>query len=257
MDNTEYYEKFDWEKANLNEKLKNKVECILNQIPARVKLILDVGCGDGAISNALNSKFEIIALDRSRNALKNVQAKKIISSAEALGVGDFSCDLVFSSEMIEHLTDSDFEKALSEMKRVSKKYVFLTFPVDENIEKELVECQRCGYRFNKIYHLRKLNLQIIKPYFTEYKIKNSFNFGKKIRRYNKFLGNIKHKYSPPNSWIPPRWTPDNRRSTMCPNCQYHFEIPYEFNLVATACDLLNILFSPKKPYQLFILFEKI
>jgi len=66
--------------------------------------------------------------------LKYVKAKKVQASADLLPVKSNSYDLVFSSEMIEHLPEEIFVNAIAEIKRISKKYVFLTFPNDENIE---------------------------------------------------------------------------------------------------------------------------
>lgn len=256
MDNTAYYEKFNWEEANLSSKLTDKIKRIISAIPGDVKSILDVGCGDGIISKALSDKFFVTATDRSFNAVKLVRINKFQSSADNLPAKNNSFDLVFSSEMIEHLPQTIFDSAINEFKRVSKKYIFLTFPNDENIEKNLVECTRCKNIFNKSYHLRSLNRNTIEKLFGEYRVVKNFVTGHPIRGYNKLLGRIKHRLSPASSWIPKYWTPDGRRNTMCPACGYPFEIPYRFNPIATVCDLTNILLSPKKPYQLCILLKK-
>ena len=83
-----------------------------------------------------------------------------------------------------------------------------------------------------------------------------FTFGLKVRGYNSILENIKHTYSPSFAWIPRIWTDKGGRSTMCPECSIEIDIPYKFHFIAFLCDILNILMSPKKPYQLFVLLEK-
>jgi 2-polyprenyl-3-methyl-5-hydroxy-6-metoxy-1,4-benzoquinol methylase len=258
MDNTKYYEKFNWESAHLSTRLKEKIEMIISSIPNDVNSILDVGCGDGTISEALNNKFSVIASDRSINAVKHVKTKRLANSADLIGLKNNSVDLVFSSEMIEHLPDEIFYSAIKEFKRVSRKYIFLTFPNNENIEKQKTQCSECNFVFNKSYHLRSLNSEIIKKIFPEYKIINEFTTGIKIREYNNFLSKIKHKFSPSISWIPYYWTKGDEalRSTMCPNCGHTFQIPYKFHPIASICDGLNILVSKKIPYQLCILLEK-
>ncbi len=256
MDNKTYYEGFDWDKAKLEKKLQDKIDLIKNNIPKEVNTILDVGCGNGVISNGLSTDYFVTAVDRSINALKYVKLNKINASAEKLPFRENSFDLVFSSEMIEHLPENIFQHAINEMKRVSKKYVFLTFPNNENIEKQITECPRCSYRFNKSYHLRSLNLEIIKRLFPEYSIVKTFDYGLKVRDYNKFLSKLKHRYTPPTAWIPPNWTRNHTRKTMCPNCGYEFEIPYKFNLFAFGLDMLNIILSKKRPYQICVLLEK-
>ncbi len=256
MDNKNYYENFDWNNANLSNKISDKIELIKKAIPKDVKSVVDIGCGDGTISNELKNHFNLVALDRSLNALKFVKSKKINTSADYLPLKTNSIDLVFSSEMIEHLPNEIFIKAICEMERVSKKYLFLTFPNDENIKKQVTECPKCSYKFNKSYHLRTINLELIKKIFPEYKINLTFEYGTKIRDYNKTLNSLKHKLSPSTAWIPQFWTPNQKRSTACPNCNNQYEIPYKFNLIAYSLDMLNILISKKRPYQLCVLLER-
>ncbi|MBK8944730.1 MAG: methyltransferase domain-containing protein [Ignavibacteriae bacterium] len=258
MDNKDFYEKFDWVKANLAHKLQGKIERLINEIPSDVKSIIDIGCGDGAISNKLHSKFNVVAVDRGFQPLKFVNSNAVQASADLLSFRDNSFDMVFSSETIEHLPDDIFIKSISEFKRISKKYIFLTFPNNENIEKQLTQCPKCNFIFNKSYHLRSLNSEIIKNHFPEYKIISEFEIGTMIRQYNKLLSKIKHKYSPSISWIPYYWTKNDNalRTTLCANCSHSFRIEYKFHPIASACDMLNIFVSKKNPYQLCILLEK-
>jgi len=256
MDNKNYYDRYDWEKASLGEKIRDKILLIFKTIPQDVKTVIDIGCGDGTISNELNNKFDVTAIDRSFNALKYVKAKKIQASANLLPIKSNTTDLVFSSEMIEHLPEDIFISAISELKRISNRYIFLTFPHDENIEKQVTQCTKCKHNFNKSYHHRSLNIETIKKLFPEYKIITKFEYGLKIRDYNRTLSSLKHKFTPSTAWIPNFWTSNQKRNTMCPNCGHEFEIPYKFNLLAYSLDMLNILISKKRPYQLCVLLEK-
>ena len=256
MDNKKYYENFDWNNANLSQKIGDKIDLIINAIPKDVKTIADIGCGDGTISNKLKDGFDLVAADRSLNALQFVESKRINVSADNLSFKNNSFDLIFSSEMVEHLPDDIFTKAIAEMKRVSDKYIFLTFPNDENIKKQVTQCPKCSYKFNKSYHLRTINIDLIRVLFTEYKVNLTFEYGAKIRDYNKVLNSLKHRYTPPAAWIPQFWTPNQKRSTACPNCNNQFEIPVKFNMLAYILDRLNVLISKKRPYQLCVLLEK-
>lgn len=256
MDNKKYYENFDWTYANLSQKMSDKIVLIKNAIPKDVKSIIDVGCGDGTIANQLNNNFNTISCDRSLNALKFVKTKKINVSDDYLLIKSNSIDLVFSSEMIEHLPDEVFLKSIEEMKRVTKKNIFLTFPNNENIKKQVTECPNCSYKFNKSYHLRTINLDLINELFPKYNINLTFEYGIKVRDYNKVLNFLKHKFSPSSSWIPMFWTPNQKRSTSCPHCNNAYEIPYKFNLISYILDRFNVIISPKRPHQLCILMEK-
>lgn len=256
LDNPSYYERFSWEKSNLGMHLRRKIEKIFEFIPSDVKTIIDIGCGDGAITNQLAKKYDVTGVDRSKSALSFVRTKKILSSYEKIDVPDQSFDMVFSSELLEHLEDKVFYATIKEMGRISKKYIFLTAPNNETIEKGFIKCPNCGLIFNRAYHLRSLNLQKIKEYFPDYTVIKSFEFGSGKRGYNKFLLNIKHKFVPSSSWIPNYWTRNSLRKSMCPKCETTFTYQYRFNLLGFFCDTLNILFSPHKPYWLFVLLKK-
>ncbi len=258
-DNKNFYEQFDWNQANLSSKLQEKIQKVISLIPKDVISVIDVGCGDGTITNSLENHFSVFSLDRSLNALKLVSAKKkIMASASQIPAKDNSFDLLFSSEMIEHLPNKIFYEAIEEFKRVSRKYIFLTFPNDENIEKQLTKCPNCGKVFNKTYHLQRINLNRILALFPEYELLKKFEIGEKIRVYNNSLGKMKHNLCPAESWIPEYWTKGkpHLRQTMCPECQTKFTIPYKFNLLAAALDFTNVVVSPKKKYQLGVLLGK-
>ncbi|MGD9488331.1 MAG: class I SAM-dependent methyltransferase [Calditrichaceae bacterium] len=256
MDNKSYYESFDWTAANLDNHLKDKIKQILLTIPHDVQNLIDIGCGDGTITNQLGNKFNVIAVDRSRNALNFVTTKRLRASSDKIGAATNKFDLVFSSEVLEHLPDEVFESTISEIKRLSRKYIYLTFPNNENVEKNYIKCPQCAFIFNRSYHMRKLNLKIIKELFSDFDVIKSFEFGTKIRRYNGLLAVIKHAIAPPESWIPKRWIKTTQAGTLCPNCNKKFLITPKIHAVAFICDLLNILLSPKKPYQLFVLLRR-
>lgn len=257
MDNPKYYEQYNWEESQLKEKLQDKIKLLKRLIPNDVKTIVDIGCGDGTITNELKDFYKIIGIDRSFNALKYVKADKIQASADLIPIKPESIDLIFSSEMLEHLPEDIFIKTISELNNTTRKYLLLTFPDNENIEKHFVKCPNCSYVFNKSYHLRTINLQKITNLFPDFKIISYLRYGKKKRDYSKVLGRIKHKFISSTSWIPDYWTPDGRRDTMCPKCNKVFSIPYKFNIAAYFIELLNIVFTKKRPYQLFVLMEKL
>jgi len=89
--------------------------------------ILDFGCGAGQILKEIqkiNPRAKLIGLDVSEKALG--EAKKELPGAEFYGindgekvpVSDNSVDFIFSSEVIEHIYDT--ENAVSEVNRILK-----------------------------------------------------------------------------------------------------------------------------------------
>jgi SAM-dependent methyltransferase len=107
------------------------VQCARNIQP---KKILDVGCGEGFTLSKLQSAgigTSYVGIDPSKTALslgkKQFPALDLrLGSAYRLPWKDGSFDLVCCNEVLEHLTDPG--KALTELHRVSKKYVLLSVP---------------------------------------------------------------------------------------------------------------------------------
>ncbi|MDX1699024.1 MAG: class I SAM-dependent methyltransferase [Melioribacteraceae bacterium] len=256
-DNKNFYETFDWEKANLKFKLQKKIQILHKYIPQDVISIVDIGAGDGTITKTLQKKYKTVAVDRSKNALKFIDGNKVMASADYLPFKVKEFDLVFSSEMLEHLPDEIFIKTIEQIKYTAKKYIYLTFPNNETIEKNFIKCPVCQEVFNKSYHLRNLNIHKIQDLLeNDFKLIHSFELDKPIRDYNKFLLKIKHKFSSSDSWMPENRTKSTGRDVMCPKCNHFFELTYRFSLISTLCDLINIIISKKRPYQLCVLFER-
>lgn len=254
MDSKKVYEDFNWADFKI-ESLKSKVAKVLENIPAEVNSILDIGCGNGIITNMLAQKYEVTAVDRSESALKYVKCNKIKSSADNIALPNKYADMVFSSELLEHLPDEVLIGTVAEIKRLSKKYIFITVPNNENPDKLAIKCPDCNYIYNSPNHLRSFTIDKLKSLFPEYKLIDSFSFGLKVRFYNPTLLKLKKKISPSNSWIPYYWMGKGNRDTTCPNCGNRFYNSYKFNLLSTSIDMINLLVSPKRYYWLFAIFK--
>lgn len=255
MDNKNIYEKFDW--ASLKEEdLKDKILKVLEFIPEDVNTIVDVGCGNGAITNVLGKQYEVMAVDRSKEALKHLETKTVLASADDIPLPSASCDLVFSSELLEHLDDDTFTGVVKEIKRLTRKYIFITVPNDENPDKLAIKCPKCKYVYNRPNHLRSFKSNDFELLFPEFKILRTLAFGSRVRYYNPAILKLKKSISPAASWIPKYWIEESKRNTFCPKCENEFHYSYQFNPIATGLDILNVLISPKKPYWLFVLMEK-
>jgi SAM-dependent methyltransferase len=255
VDNKEVYENFDW--SNLKHKdLADKIIKVFDIIPDDVNTIADIGCGNGVITNALNKEYDVTAVDRSAKALEFVNAKKVLASADSIPLPSYQFDMVFSSELLEHLDDKTLAGTVEEIKRLSKKYVLITVPNDENPDKLQIKCKKCGYKYNRPNHLRSFNMDNISEIFSEYKVLKSFTFGKKVRYYNPLLLNIKTSVTPSSAWVPYFWIGKSNRKTICPSCEYEFTNNYKFNIISSFIDTINAVISPKKPYWLFVLMVK-
>ena len=100
---------------------------------SNVKKILEVGCGEGYIIKHLREKFNvnIIGMDISNDILEiarsmNPNLKSFWGDIYKLGFKDDSFDMVLILEVLEHLKYPN--RALEEIKRVSKEYVIVSVP---------------------------------------------------------------------------------------------------------------------------------
>jgi ubiquinone/menaquinone biosynthesis C-methylase UbiE len=87
--------------------------------------ILDVGCGSGNYTYQFSLLSDnVIGIDHSEYIFKKNPHKAIsIMDATAMAFADNSFDIVFCSDTLHHIPE--YEKAVSEMVRVSKKYVVI------------------------------------------------------------------------------------------------------------------------------------
>jgi ubiquinone/menaquinone biosynthesis C-methylase UbiE len=245
-----YEDEERWRKFTLSKYLQEKIDTIKSIIPGDTKTIIDIGCGNGLITNQLKNQFSIIGVDRSLSALKFVKVPKILGSIDALPIQNTCIDLIICSEVLEHLPISVFRMGINELDRITKKYVLVTVPNQEFLQKNNVICPKCKSVFNAAYHLRSFNLEILSKLFSGYKLIQHFECGKLVRQYHPFLLFIKNR-------IGKKWAHlGEDRWLTCPFCSERFLLKHDRNIISTITDALNKILSPRKPYWLGALFEK-
>ncbi len=155
----EYYEagRF-WEgEAVQDENNIRRIKETESMIPPDTASLADIGCGNGVFVNYLKEKLpnlNLLAIDRSKTALKFVKTESKEGDIADIPLPDKSYDCVSCLEVIEHLPVGVYKKALSELARISKKYVIISVPYDENLEKNHTQCPQCKSLFNADLHLR-------------------------------------------------------------------------------------------------------
>lgn len=91
-----------------------------------IQTVLDIGPGTTFL-------YDILKIHRPEITYKTLDIAEdlhpdFIGGVTQVPLPDNSCDLVSAFQVLEHIEFSDFETALKEMKRVSKKYVFVSLP---------------------------------------------------------------------------------------------------------------------------------
>lgn len=142
----------------------------LSFIPQNCTSILDVGCGDGRITNRLISTYKnICGLDSSKEALKHVLGDKILGNLNSLPFTDKSFNLILCCEVLEHLPSQIYSLALKEIERVAENYIIITVPNTENRKHSSVTCPICRCAFNANRHVRSFSSIKLKSLFSQFK----------------------------------------------------------------------------------------
>jgi len=132
-----------WERESLKERrspnhpavrafASQKIKEILKFIkPNKNMSLLDVGCGNGFFTEPFSKIFNTKGVDFSQKMLSMNPVKGCeVQDANNLKEKDSSFDIVFCSNLLHHLENP--ERAIKEMKRVSRKYVILSEPNRNN-----------------------------------------------------------------------------------------------------------------------------
>jgi len=250
------FSRIPWEKERLQE--------VINTIPFDIQTILDVGCGNGFFLNSLmqgeRQYKRLIGLDSSKEALKYVKTENILGSITCIPFKNKSFDLITCLEVLEHLPQEDFRKGILELQRVSKKYILLTVPNEEDLEQSLVICPECCCWFNSGLHMRSFNEKKLQDLFNKFRIMKF----KKI-----YL--IKQYYYPLLSWTIYRYWKKPKPSNIatCPQCGYQikgeqnqneefYKWNSKFNLKKSLLkSLARLIWRPKEKWRwLLALYEK-
>ncbi len=169
---SEYYE-FDghWNsQSKVNLEL-DRIKQTSKIIPLDVESVADVGCGNGIFINYLKSKFKlkkVIAIDNSNAALKYVKTNKLKADISNLPINNNQYDLSVALEVIEHLDNNTYKIALKELSRISKKYIIISVPNEENLTNNFITCPQCKTTFSKSYHKRSYTIKKVKQLFNKY-----------------------------------------------------------------------------------------
>lgn len=129
---------------------------ITSLIPDDVTSILDVGCGDGLITNNLPDKYNVHALDISLEALKHVRTEnKHVGSVLNMPFDDNFFDVVMINDVLEHISDEYVGQAYQELTRVASKLLIVTVPLNEPFQLNFTQCKGCQLRYHINNHKRR------------------------------------------------------------------------------------------------------
>jgi glycosyltransferase involved in cell wall biosynthesis/SAM-dependent methyltransferase len=163
-----YYDRFDWDAVEPYQlEVRRDLTALL---PEDVANILDVGCGNGYIGNALAGRYTVVGVDISTVALRHLKVPGCLASAAQLPWADHAFDLVIASEVIEHLPPGEFDAALREIQRVARRYIITSVPFAEDLTAGRRYSVKVGALRHMNDHMRSFDLPTMTNLYREFEL---------------------------------------------------------------------------------------
>lgn len=158
-----YYEREDLWNRPVDPANRDRIAATLRLVPDDAASVLDLGCGQGVVTNHLSPRVKTTAFDLSAEALGKVdpRAARVQGSGLQLPFRDKSFDLVLASEVIEHFPDAQQAAILAEIARVARRYILIGVPADEDIAGATVVCAQCGTPYHVNHHYRSYSAPLM------------------------------------------------------------------------------------------------
>jgi len=242
-----FHESSTWANYDPQGHARQRLERIRSLLPQDVFTILDAGCGNGIITNALAEQYAVTGLDPSAAALELVHTPKIQASITQIPCADRSFDLVSCNEVLEHLSTSELGQGVRELKRVADKYLLIGVPHREQLAKKQARCASCGHVWHVHGHLQSLFPEQLDIFFApDFERLQLAIFGARERDFPLWLLRLKHRQG---QWFAP---PAGSR---CPACGGS-DFLQRSNPVTKALNALNLVLSRPRPYWLLAIFQR-
>ena len=132
----EFWNKYtDENESNENEEFSKFIRDLATSL--RSSNVLEVGCNNGNDLRSFSKDFEVHGVDVNEHALEIAKSKfpsfKFQNgSIIDLPYEDSSIDFVFTHYVLNYISENEIDKAISELFRVSKKYILTCELYDEN-----------------------------------------------------------------------------------------------------------------------------
>jgi len=120
--------------------------------------VVNIGTGDGYLErHAAGLGWRVTAVDPDERAIDRLRAAGIdgrVGTIERIPLPDSSADVIFVSEVFEHLTENSLTTGLREIRRVLRPGGRLigTVPYQENLAEQECVCPGCGLSFHRWGH---------------------------------------------------------------------------------------------------------
>jgi SAM-dependent methyltransferase len=237
-----YYDQPDlWRCAERSGSQQERLKETLALVPPDVASALEVGCGDGFVVDALSARCYAVGLDIGLFGLQKASCDRVQGYAQRLPFGDGAFDIVLALEVIEHLPQVAYVRALREFERVARRYLLISVPNNEFLQAAFTRCPECGCTYHVRRHLRSFGLDTLQDAFPHFQVVQTA-LTVPVRR--------------PIPWevwirqhIGGEWR--SEPTAVCPQCG-HQGTSYRRNAVGVLCGLVRRAFAWRRSPQWII-----
>jgi SAM-dependent methyltransferase len=128
---------------------------------------LDIGARDGWFSLLLAERFDqVTAVDLEKPSINHERVLCKKGDIAKLGFGNEKFDLVFCSEVLEHIPPDQLNRACSELERVARKYLIIGVPFKQDIRIDRTLCYTCGKKNPPWGHVNSFDENRLKCLFS-------------------------------------------------------------------------------------------
>lgn len=247
-----YYEQSEFWGKSLNDHERERISITLSLLPKDAKTILDIGCGDGRITNEIDEKHKVFAMDMSNEAIRYVKANRILAAITQIPFGDYCFDLSLSSEVLEHLPKDILHEAINEIQRVTEKYILISVPFMENLYANSTRCNECDNVFHVNLHFQSFSKKRLAHLFPSFSPVKFMVFGPEVEYRNNLLLFIERQ-------LGGKWP--KVRTALCPECGSKDAGGAKGNILSWIAERLDWRLTKAYPFRkrrwITVLYERI
>ncbi|MEW5736087.1 MAG: class I SAM-dependent methyltransferase [Thermodesulfobacteriota bacterium] len=226
-----------------------RVPATIALVPREAASVLDLGCGDGTMLSLLPGGLRKTGCDPSFSALKKVAgAARVQAAADGLPFADRSFDLVMLSEVLEHIPEEEYRQSLAEIMRVADRFILISVPFREDLNRKMARCPGCGMVFHLDLHRRSYGPDELSGLFPEFYERACRFSGPREKNAHPLVWKIRRGVGGRYEWQP---------GTVCPGCGARLQGPPRRSLVSVATSVAAQWTGQAHAKWVSVLFERL